>query len=49
MPNDVRRYWPFAALLTALVVAEPARADDWETCAKSSGDDAIAAAARQSR
>src|SRR5882757_11351940 len=46
MPNNVRRYLPFAALLTATVFAQPARADDWETCAKATGDDAIAACTR---
>ena len=44
MPN-VRRLLPFAVLL-ATISAAPVFADDWETCAKGKGDDAIAACSR---
>ena len=36
----------FAALLIATTFAAPALADDWESCAKSAGDEAIAACTR---
>ena len=35
-----------AALLIAVTSATPALADDWETCAKGAGDDAISACTR---
>src|SRR5476651_191432 len=35
-----------AALLTATTFAAPALADDWESCAKSAGDEAITACTR---
>ena len=58
MPQHARRFLPFAIALiaaTALAViaavitvltAGPAFADDWETCAKGTGDDAIVACSR---
>src|SRR5215217_5133218 len=36
----------FSSLLIATTFAAPAFADDWESCAKSAGDDAIAACTR---
>src|SRR3981189_1762634 len=41
--------WPtlrLAALLNAATSAAPAFADDWETCARGAGDDAISACTR---
>ena len=46
MPNQTWRLVPIAAALLAAATAVPALADDWETCAKASGDDAIAACSR---
>src|SRR6185369_5076179 len=46
MPNRTWRRLPFASALLVTIIAIPAFADDWETCAKSSGDDAIAACTR---
>ena len=47
MPNNAWRTLPFAALLVATTfMTAPAFADDWETCAKESGEDAIAACTR---
>src|ERR1700681_2226066 len=58
MPQHARRFLPFAAaLITATVLAviaaivtvltaSPVLADDWETCAKGTGDDAIVACSR---
>ena len=44
--RDSWRTLSFAAVLTATAFAAPARADDWETCAKGAGDEAIAACTR---
>ena len=41
MPNQTWRLLPFAAALFATATAAPALADDWDICAKSSGDEAI--------
>jgi tetratricopeptide (TPR) repeat protein len=46
MPNQAWRLVPIAAALLAAATAVPALADDWDTCAKASGDDAIAACSR---
>jgi tetratricopeptide (TPR) repeat protein len=46
MPNQTWRLLPFAAALLATATAAPALADDWDICAKSSGDEAIAACTR---
>src|ERR1044071_6182775 len=46
MPNHTWRLLPFAAALLATATAAPVLADDWDICAKSSGDDAIAACTR---
>ena len=43
--RDSWRTLSFAAFLTAAFVS-PALADDWETCAKGAGDEAIAACTR---
>src|SRR5882762_8738710 len=45
MPMNAWRTLRFAALLIATFAA-PALADDWETCAKGAGDDAITACTR---
>src|SRR5437763_11440898 len=46
MPVNAWRTLRFAALLIAMTFAQPVLADDWETCAKGAGDDAIAACTR---
>src|SRR3954464_12755476 len=46
MPINAWRTLRLVALLIAITSATPAFADDWETCAKSAGDDAIAACTR---
>src|SRR3954452_19921691 len=46
MPINAWRTLRLVALLIAITSATPAFADDWETCAKSAGDDAIAACSR---
>src|SRR5215207_5564629 len=46
MPNQTWRLLPIAAALFATATAVPALADDWDICAKSSGDEAIAACTR---
>src|ERR1700709_1240603 len=46
MPINAWRILPFAALLTTATFAQLALADDWEACAKSSGDEAISACTR---
>src|SRR5258707_10431689 len=46
MPVNAWRTLRLAALLIAATFATPALADDWETCAKGAGDDAIAACTR---
>ena len=46
MPVKAWHTLRFAALLIATTFAQPALADDWETCAKGSGDDAISACTR---
>src|SRR6478735_9739748 len=46
MPVNAWRTPRLAALLIATTFAQPAFADDWETCAKGAGDDAIAACTR---
>src|ERR1041385_416001 len=46
MPINAWRTLHFATLLIATTLAAPAFADDWETCAKAAGDDAIAACTR---
>src|SRR5512141_188641 len=46
MPINAWRTLRLAALLIVATSAAPALADDWETCAKSAGDDAIAACTR---
>src|SRR3954447_18848156 len=46
MPVNAWRTLPFGALLIATIFAAPALADDWETCAKAAGDEALAACTR---
>src|SRR6185503_4492586 len=47
MPQYARRYLPFsAALIVTILAAAPALADDWETCAKGTGDESLAACTR---
>src|SRR6476661_245800 len=46
MPVNTWRTLRLAALLIATTFAQPAFADDWETCAKGAGDEAIAACTR---
>lgn len=46
MHRHARRFLPFAALVIATTFAAFARADDWETCAKGAGDEAIAVCTR---
>src|SRR5215218_1183434 len=46
MPINAWRTLPFAALLITATSITPALADDWETCAKGAGDEALAACSR---
>src|ERR1044072_251598 len=46
MPNQAWRRFAIASAFLAIAAAAPALADDWETCAKSSGDEAISACTR---
>src|SRR5437870_6317372 len=46
MPVNAWHTLRFAALLIAITFAQPALADDWETCARGAGDDAITACTR---
>jgi hypothetical protein len=46
MRHHAWRTLSFAALLTTSAFATPALADDWETCAKGSGDEALAGGTR---
>jgi len=46
MPVNAWHTLRFAALLIATTFAQPVLADDWETCAKGQGEDAIGACTR---